>query len=92
MCIRDSLHDGQVVDGVVQTVLGGTQGAADVGDIVDGTLDHVQSLSGAVLVRDLHFGESQRIYVAVVDGDLQLIELLAGVADLEGQILSLIHI
>ena len=32
----------------------------------------------------------QSIYVAVVDGDLQLIELLAGVADLEGQILTCI--
>ena len=73
---------------MVQTVLGGAQGAADVGDIVDGTLDHVQSLGGAVLVGDLHVGEIQRGHMAVVDGDLQLVERLAGVADLEGQILA----
>ena len=42
------LHDGQVVDGVVQAVLGGAQGTADIRDIVDGALDLVQSLAALV--------------------------------------------
>ena len=44
------LHDGQVVDGVVQAVLGGAQSTADIRDIVDGALDLVQSLGSAVLI------------------------------------------
>ena len=53
------LHDAQVVDGVVQTVLGGAQGAADIRDIVDGALDLVQSSGSAGLIADLHIGEAQ---------------------------------
>ena len=47
------LHDGEIVDGVVQTVLGGAQSAADVGDIVDGVLDHVQGGIGVHLIADV---------------------------------------
>ena len=77
---------------MVQTVLGGAQGTADVGDIVDGALDPVQGLGGAVLIADLHIGEVQGGHVAVLDAHPQLVEVVGGIADLQGQGLAIIRL
>ena len=68
-------HDRQVVDGVVQTVLGGAQGAADVGHVVDGVLDGVQRSGGAVLTADIQTVNTNSGGVAVINGHIQLVEV-----------------
>ena len=86
------LHNAQVVDGVVQTVLGGAQSTADIRDIVDGALDLVQSSGSAGLIADLHIGEAQGGHVAVLDAYPQLVEAVGGIADLQGQGLAIIRL
>ncbi len=80
-----SLHDGQVVDGVVQTVLGGAQGAADVGNVVDGVLNGLQRIGSIGLVSDVQVSNTKRPGVTVIDSDIQLVVAGRGIADLQGQ-------
>ena len=68
---------------MVQTVLGGAQGAADVGDIVDGVLDHVQRSSSPLLVTDIQLIDLQSGSVAIIDGNIQLIVAGRGIANLQ---------
>ena len=75
---------------MVQAVLGCAQSTADIRDIVDGALDLVQSSASAGLIADLHIGEAQGVYVAVLDAHLQLVEAVGGIADLQGQGLAVI--
>ena len=79
------LHDGEIVDGVVQTVLGGAQSAADVGDIVDGVLDHVQGGIGVHLIADVQILDPNGGGVAVLNRHGELVIAVTGVADLQGQ-------
>ena len=60
-------HDGQVVDGVVQTVLGGAQGAADVGDLVDRRLNRIECGGGALLCGDVECADANRISMTILD-------------------------
>ena len=70
---------------MVQTVLGGAQGTADVGDIVDGLLDHVHSGLSTLLGGDVDAADAHGAGVHILDGDLQLVVAVGGVADLQGQ-------
>ena len=70
---------------MVQTVLGGAQGAADVGHVVDGVLDGVQRSGGAVLTADIQTVNTNSGGVAVINGHIQLVESIASVANLESQ-------
>ena len=74
---------------MLQTVLGGAQCAADVGDVVDGVLDGGDGRLRAGLGAQRQLVDAQRLGVHVLDGDLQLVEAVGGVADLEGQGLAL---
>ena len=84
-------HDGQVVDGVVQTVLGGTQSTADVGHGVDGGLDLVHRGLGGLLGVDLQIADAQGSGVHILHRHVQLVKAVAGVADLKGQALAQHH-
>ena len=70
---------------MVQTVLSSAQRTADVGNHIDGVLDHVQRLLGAALRADVQGGQAQSLDVSVIDGDLQVVVVVAGVADLQVQ-------
>ena len=70
---------------MVQAVLGGAQGAADIGHDVDSLLDLIHGRLGAGLGGDVDLVDAQGLGVGVRDVDLQLVEVVAGIADLEGQ-------
>ena len=70
---------------MVQTVLGGAQGAADVGDVVDGVLNGLQRIGSIGLVSDVQVSNTKRPGVTVIDSDIQLVVAGRGVADLQGQ-------
>jgi hypothetical protein len=50
----------------------------------------ILSRAVAGLIADLHIGEAQGVYVAVLDAHLQLVEAVGGIADLQGQGLAAI--
>lgn len=62
----------------------GHVGAADIGQVVDGVLDHVQGRGGALLGGAVQVGDADG-GVGVPDGHVQLVVAGAGVADLQGQ-------
>ena len=78
-------HHGQVVAGVLQTVLDSAQVAADAGHVVDGVLDGLHGGGGVLLVGDVDAVDAHAGGVHVADDYLHLVEGIAGVADLQGQ-------
>ena len=62
----------------------GHVGAADIGQVVDGVLDHIQGRGGALLGGAVQVGDADG-GVGVPDGHVQLVVAGAGVADLQGQ-------
>ena len=62
----------------------GHVGAADIGQVVDGVLDHVQGRGGTLLGGAVQVGDADG-GVGVPDGHVQLVVAGAGVADLQGQ-------
>ena len=70
---------------MVQTVLGGAQGAADVGHVVDGVLDGVQRSGGTFLIGNINSINADSCSMAVVNGNTQLVPAIAGVSNLQGQ-------
>ena len=70
---------------MLQAVLGGAQGTADIRDVVDGGADGIHGGGSAFLGADVHFLDAQGVGVDVLDVDLHLVEVLGGIADLQGQ-------
>ena len=81
------LHYRQVVDGVVQTVLGGAQGTTDIGNHIDGVLDDVDRSLCAFLGADIEVPAIPRdAGVHILNRDSSAgCSLSRGVADLQGQ-------
>ena len=73
---------------MVQTVLGGAQGAADVGNVVDGVLNGLQRIGSIGLVSDVQVSNTKRPGVTVIDSDIQLVVAGRGIADLQSQCLT----
>ena len=75
----------QVVDGVLQTVLEGTQVGTLAGNGVDGVLDGIDGAAGQGLAGDLQVVQAQALGAHVGDGNGHLVVVVGGVTDLEGQ-------
>ena len=67
---------------MVQTVLGGTQGAADIRHIIDGVLNNIQSLGSTILIANVQGINFQRITMTVINRDIQPIECLGCITNL----------
>ena len=69
---------------MLQTILDGTQVAADTGNVVDSVLDGLYGSGSAGLRADINAINPHGLGVHIADGDFHLVEGIAGIADLQG--------
>ena len=86
LCVLDVLgHHRQVVRGVVETVRDRTESTTDAGNLIDRILDDVHRSLRAFRRADIDVVNTERLGVHIANGYLELVVIIRGIADLEGQ-------